>query len=271
MLRGLRREVEALGALEDELRRRLYLFVRSEGRPVNRDEAASAAGISRKLAAFHLDKLVERGLLTSSYARPPGRGGRGAGRSAKYYAPSERQIDVTIPERRYDLLGSVLLRALRSAHGDEPGEDAARRAAAEAGMDIGRAERRRLGIAPPGPERAMTVASRVLEETGFEPYRDDRGDVRLRSCPFHELAEQDRDLVCSMNERLVEGVVRGLGNDTVRAVLDPVPGQCCVRLTPPTSGATSGASPGGGTGRGRTRRASRRSDDHDDAGHAPPA
>jgi predicted ArsR family transcriptional regulator len=233
MLRGLRRDAAALGALEDKLRRRLYLLVRSKGRPVNRDEAASAVGISRKLAAFHLDKLVVRGLLTHSYARPPGRGGRGAGRTAKYYEPSERQIDVTIPERRYDLLGSVLLRALRSGHENERGEDAARRAAAETGMDIGRAERRRLGIVRPGPERAMAVATRVLEETGYEPYRGEDGEARLRSCPFHELAEQDRDLVCSMNECLVEGVVRGLGNDTVRVMLDPVPGQCCVTLKPP--------------------------------------
>jgi predicted ArsR family transcriptional regulator len=258
MLRGLRRDADALGALEDELRRRLYVFVRSHGRPVNRDEAASAVGISRKLAAFHLDKLVERGLLTYSYARPPGRGGRGAGRSAKYYRPSDRQIDVTIPERRYDLLGSVLLRALRSQHRDERGDDAARRAAADAGREIGRAERRRLGIAPPGAERAMTVATRVLEETGYEPYGDEDGGTRLRSCPFHELAEQDRDLVCSMNECLIEGVVRGLGNETVRVELDPAPGQCCVRLLPP-AGRETGArrtpsEPHGRTSETRERR-----------------
>jgi predicted ArsR family transcriptional regulator len=233
MLRGLRRDAEALGALEDDLRRRLYVFVRSQGRPVNRDEAASAAGVSRKLAAFHLDKLMDRGLLTHSYARPPGRGGRGAGRSAKYYEPSDRQIDVTIPERRYALMGSLLLRALRSRKDNETGEDAARRVAGAEGLEIGRAERKRLGIAPPGPERAMAVATQVLEETGYEPYGDDRGCVRLRSCPFHELAEQGRDLVCGMNERLVEGIVRGLGNDTLGVVLDPVPGECCVRLEPP--------------------------------------
>ena len=233
MLGGLRRDAKALGALEDELRRKLYVFVRAQGRPVSRDEAASAAGISRKLAAFHLDKLVDRGLLTHSYARPPGRGGRGAGRSAKYYAPSNRQIDVTIPERRYDLLGSVFLRALRSQSQGEAGEDAARRAAGETGFEIGRAERQRRGIPPPGAERAMAVTTQILEETGYEPYRDDRGCVRLRSCPFHGLAEQERDLVCGMNERLVEGIVRGLGNDTLGVVLEPVPGECCVRVQPP--------------------------------------
>jgi predicted ArsR family transcriptional regulator len=233
MLRGLERDAEALGALEDELRRKLYVFVRAEGRPVSRDEAATATGISRKLAAFHLDKLVDRGLLTHSYARPPGRGGRGAGRTAKYYRPSDRQLDVTIPERRYDLMGSVFLRALRSQQHGETGEDAARRAAGETGLEMGRTERRRRAIAPPGPERALAVTTQILEETGYEPYRDDRGCMRLRSCPFHDLAEQERDLVCGMNERLIEGVVRGLGNETLDVVLDPVPGQCCVRIDPP--------------------------------------
>jgi predicted ArsR family transcriptional regulator len=230
MLRGLKRDAAALGALEDDLRRSLYLIVRAQGRPVTREEAATVAGVSRKLAAFHLDKLVDRGLLVATYARPPGRGGRGAGRSSKYYEPSDREFDVTIPERRYDVLGSVFLRALRSLKGNE---SAAGRAAEETGLEMGRAERKRLGIAPPGPERTMAVATRVLEEAGYEPYRDDDGCVRMRSCPFHALAEQDRGLVCGMNERLIDGIVRGLGNETVGVVLDPVPGQCCVRLEPP--------------------------------------
>jgi predicted ArsR family transcriptional regulator len=235
MLSGLRRDADALGALEDELRRKLYLFVRSGGRPVNRDEAAAATGISRRLAAFHLDKLVDRGLLTSSYARPPGRGGRGAGRTAKYYEPSDRRIDVTIPERRYDQLSEVLLRALRSRGHAESGEDAARRAARETGMEIGRAERERLGIPPPGPERALAATEHVLEERGYEPYRDERGCVHLRSCPFHELAVRDRDLVCSLNERLLEGIVRGLGNEKIGVTREPATEECCVVLEPPTT------------------------------------
>ena len=235
MLSGLRRDAEALGALEDRLRRSLYLFVRSQGGPVNRDEAAAATGISRKLAAFRLDKLVDRGLLTSSYARPPGRGGRGAGRTAKYYEPSDRKIDVSIPERRYDVLSEVLLRALRSRGHAETGEDAARRVAQETGLEIGRAERERLGIPPPGAERALSAAEHVLEERGYEPYRDDIGCVHLRSCPFHELAERDRDFVCTLNQRLVEGIVRGLGNETLDVVLGPATEECCVVVEPPAA------------------------------------
>jgi predicted ArsR family transcriptional regulator len=233
MLQGLRSNADTLGVLEDDLRRELYLFVRAQGSPVTREEAARALGVSAKLAAFHLDKLVDRGLLAFSYARPPGRGGRGAGRPAKIYRPTEREIEVSIPERRYDVLGSVLLRALRSKRRGEDGDAAARRAARETGREIGEAQRRQLRLSSPGPERTMNVATRILEERGYEPYREPDGCVRLRSCPFHALAEQDRDLVCNINERMIDGVVRGLGNDSVDVVFDPVPGECCVRLTPP--------------------------------------
>jgi predicted ArsR family transcriptional regulator len=235
MMGRLKRDASAIAALEDGLRRRLYLYVRAQGRPITRDEAAAATGISRKLAAFHLDKLAARGLLSFEYARPEGRGGRGAGRPAKQYRPSNREIEVSIPERRYDFLGSMLLRALRSLGRGDTGEDAARRAANETGIEIGHTERERRGIPPLGPERAIAVTAEVLEGTGYEPYRDDEGCVRLGNCPFHALAEEDRDLVCRMNESLIEGVVRGLGNDNVGVVLDPVPGGCCVKLTPPVA------------------------------------
>jgi predicted ArsR family transcriptional regulator len=102
-----------------------------------------------------------------------------------------------------------------------------------------RAERKRLGIRAPGAERAIAVTTEILDRTGYEPYRDDIGCMRLRSCPFHALADENRDLVCHMNESLIDGVVRGLGNDTVDVVLDPIPGECCVRLESPAAKETS--------------------------------
>jgi hypothetical protein len=94
--------LEAVGTLADDLRRRMYLFIRDRGRPVSRDEAAEAVGISRKLAAFHLDKLIEKGLLKAHYRRLSGRSGPGAGRPSKVYEPAEVQVAVSIPSRSYD-------------------------------------------------------------------------------------------------------------------------------------------------------------------------
>src|SRR5918999_5357442 len=129
----LRTAATVLGALQDDVRRRMYLFIRAAGRSVSRDEAAREVGISRKLAAFHLDKLVDRGLLEAHYARPPGRSGPGAGRSSKLYEPSDVEIDVSIPGRRDDLVGDILVDALQSLSPDERPIEAARRAAGKAG------------------------------------------------------------------------------------------------------------------------------------------
>ena len=46
-----RQAMAAIGLLADELRQRLYRFVAAQPRPVTWDQAAAAAGISRKLAA----------------------------------------------------------------------------------------------------------------------------------------------------------------------------------------------------------------------------
>ena len=210
----------------------MYLEIRAKRRPASREEIAAAVGVSRKLAAFHLDKLVDRGLLVASYARPSGRRGRGAGRSAKYYEPSAREFDVSIPERNYDVMGSILVQAIER---QAPGEDVritAQRVAHEFGAQVGRTARALRHLPPPGAERAMSVASEVLSTCGYEPYGDD-GSVRFHSCPFHVLAEQDRQLVCGLNRELVHGIVSGLGNETLHVTLAPRPNECCVQLRRP--------------------------------------
>jgi predicted ArsR family transcriptional regulator len=233
MQRGLGRGASAIAALDDGLRRRLFLFVRDQGRPVGREEAAAAVGISTKLAAFHLDKLVDRGLLTFGYARPEGRTGRGAGRTSKLYEPSGEEFEVSIPERRYDLAGSLLVKAIREERDDERAGDAAMRVAEREGLGLGERIRSDIRLRPPGAERALTVAEDVLARHGYEPYLEDRGRVALRNCPFHTLSQESPELVCGMNRAFIEGLVRGLGNDTLEVELDPAPGRCCVKLATP--------------------------------------
>lgn len=229
MLKRLRRDAGAVGALEDDLRRDMYLFIRAAGRPISRDEAAEHVGISRKLAAFHLDKLVDKGLLAAHYARLPGRTGRGAGRSSKLYEPSDIELDVSIPERRYDIVGEILVAAL-SDTSDKPARDVARRVAFERGHAIGEEVKAEMNLRPPGSERVLSIAEETLGAYGFEPYRDEKGSVSLRNCPFHNLSRQAPDLVCGLNREFVDGLLRGLGNQGVAADLEPTPGECCVKL-----------------------------------------
>src|SRR5437867_9147782 len=108
----LERQLEDLAVLGDPLRRALHLHVVSRDRDVSRDQAARALGISRALAAFHLDKLVDAGLLEVTFRRLSGRSGPGAGRPSKLYRRSARQIDVTLPARRYELAARLLARAV---------------------------------------------------------------------------------------------------------------------------------------------------------------
>jgi len=228
MLRGLDKGAGAIAALDDHLRRRMYLFIRGQARPVSRDEAAEEVGISRKLAAFHLDKLVERGLLTAHYARLPGRGGRGAGRSSKLYEHSDLEIDVSIPERRYDIVGEIMVAALED-DSTESSREVTRRIAYERGHAIGKEVKARLRMRPPGAERALAVAEETLATYGYEPYRVGN-QIALRNCPFHDLSRRAPELVCGMNREFIDGLLRGLGNANVEAALEPTPGECCVKL-----------------------------------------
>jgi predicted ArsR family transcriptional regulator len=227
------RNTAAIAALNDPGRRRLYELVRDAGHPVSRDEAAEKVGISRSLAAFHLDKLVERELLTFSYARPPGRSGPGAGRPSKLYRPSTTEVEVSVPERHYDTIGKLLVESILAYPGARDRLGVAEDVADREGRAIGEEVRKELRLRPPGAERALTTASDVLRARGYEPYAAEDGSLRLRSCPFHALARHAPELVCRMNRAFIEGIVRGLGNESVEAALEPTEGECCVTLRGP--------------------------------------
>jgi predicted ArsR family transcriptional regulator len=210
-------DLASLSSLDDPVRRRLYEVVRERTEPVGRDEAAAAAGVGRALAVYHLDKLVEAGLLTASYQRPPGRSGPGAGRPAKLYMRSDREFAVTVPPREYELAARLLVQAVEA---DPTGRS--RAVLLEAA--------RRLGAELAGAAGAAGGLEGALAGHGYEPRRGEDGVIRLRNCPFHQLAEHHRDVVCGMNLGLIEGILAGLGAEGLRAVLDPQPGHCCVAI-----------------------------------------
>ncbi|WP_034263428.1 helix-turn-helix transcriptional regulator [Actinospica robiniae] len=219
----------ALGALGDDTRRGMYAFIRRAHRPVSREEAAESVGISRKLAAFHLDKLVDVGLLRTRFDAP-GRT-RKVGRAPKLYEPAPDAIRVSIPERRHELLAEILAAAVTAEEPDRPAREAALEVADRRGHAFGSHERERHRPGRLGTERALSLAACSLEEFGFEPERTAPDQVLLRNCPFHPLAITSTDLVCGINHRFLTGFLRGLGADgAATAVLHPDEEACCVRL-----------------------------------------
>src|SRR5689334_14945979 len=172
----------AVAALDEPTRRRLYDYVVRRPEPVSRDDVAAALGVARATVAFHLDRLVEEQLLVVEYERRTGRTGPGAGRPAKLYRRSDRQVSVSVPERHYELAGELLASAIEEA--DETGGSAreilARRAREH------------------GAGRAAPDIVAALEEHGFEPRVEGDG-VLLGNCPFQRLARTHTRLVCEMN------------------------------------------------------------------------
>jgi len=219
-------EWDRVQLLTEPTRRAAYDVVRAARRALTRDEVAAATGISRRLAAFHLDLLAEGGLLTVDFARPPGRTGPGAGRPSKRYRVSEVELELSLPPRRYDLAARVLARAVA-----EPGDGSpADRAAA-----IARDEGRRIGMlrrqgGRMSARRTLDAAAAALADVGYEPRADD-GCVRLGNCPFHAILDVAPPFVCTLNSDLVGGILEGLGaSDRVTAALDGVPPDCCVTV-----------------------------------------
>jgi predicted ArsR family transcriptional regulator len=211
---GLDQRLAALASLGDPLRRELYHCVIGRDGGVGRDEAAAVVGVSRALAAYHLDKLVDAGLLDTRFERRTGRRGPGAGRTAKLYLRSATPVEVALPARDFELIAG--LRAYAVEADPSGGSRAALQRAARA-----------LGaeVAAGGHDDA-TVRS-LLAERGYEPY-EDAGVLRLRNCPFGRLAETHRELVCHANLAFMEGLLQGRRRGGLRVVLEPRPGRCCV-------------------------------------------
>lgn len=226
---GLEQRIAGIAALDQPLRRDLYRLL-ADGRWRTRDDAAAALDVARSVAAFHLDKLAEAGVLATRFERLSGRSGPGAGRPSKLYGLARDELAASVPERHYDLAGSLLARAIaESARTGDDVRTCLEAAAVAAGRDIGELARDAVADARRGKQRREAVLD-VLTENGYEPSIV-HGQVALANCPFHRLAEQERELVCGMNLHLLSGLIEGLGQaDDLRAHLAPEPGYCCVRI-----------------------------------------
>jgi predicted ArsR family transcriptional regulator len=214
-------EFTAVGSLADPVRRQVYDYVVAQDEPVGREQTASATGIALHTARFHLERLVDEGLLRTEFRRLTGRSGPGAGRPAKLYCRAAGEVSVSVPPRSYDLVGSVLAGAVASSLAGEPLDEALRAEAHRRGHEA--------GASFTGPGEGLDRVHALMERDGFEPAVDE-AELTLRNCPFDALAKEQPALVCGVNLDYVDGAIEGLGCAGLRARLEPSPDHCCVRV-----------------------------------------
>ena len=229
----LEQRVSAIAALDQPLRRQLYRFLAEAEGAISRDDAAEALAIPRSVAAFHLDKLAEVGLVDVHFERTTGRSGPGAGRPTKLYGPTDREMAVSVPDRSYDLAAALLATAIDES--DRTGAPVGK-CLATAARATGRALGEEAASAATSKRNSRaqrrTAIVEVLRRHGYEPQVARSGEIALKNCPFHRLAEQHRSLVCGMNLDFLAGLLEGFGRaDGLGARLAPEPGYCCVRIS----------------------------------------
>lgn len=228
----LERQIAGVSILNDPVRRALFHYISEQADAVSREQAAEAVGIQKTLAAFHLEKLTEQGLLQVEFRRMTGRSGPGAGRPAKLYQRSELELDVSLPPREYDLAARLLAEAIVAS---EASGRFVREELEVASHDFGRGvgtQALRIAGARSSKAKRREALMGTLRDHGFEP-RVTGQDIVLSNCPFHLLAQEHTELVCGMNLHLMAGLRAGL-DVALQPRLEPTVGQCCVKFCTPT-------------------------------------
>jgi predicted ArsR family transcriptional regulator len=198
-------------------------LLRAAGAPLGVRQVADRAGLHANTARFHLDALVEAGLAARA---PLARSGPGRPSTA-YWAVEGGAAG----RRRYRLLAEMLSSLIAGVM-PEPGQ-----AAAEAGREWGRylteqpAPYRRLDA-----DEAVGRLTATLEEIGFAPEPAAGGtqyQLRLRQCPFREVAQNHQEVVCSLHLGLMQGALARMRAPVTADRLQPFaePSLCIAYLT----------------------------------------
>ncbi|HZJ48245.1 MAG TPA: helix-turn-helix domain-containing protein [Acidimicrobiia bacterium] len=212
-----RQVADLASTLGDATRRGIYVTVRESPEPATASQIAELFGIHANVARHHLDRLVADGYLQVTRRRPSGRTGPGAGRPAKHYEPTRKNVSLQFPARRYDLLAELLLRVI-----ERTAPDSAAEIATEVGREYGRELASDIGFPnDSGYEAAAIAVARALMGIGFEvEARPGDHELVTRFCPFGESAKNHPEIVCQLDQGLVSGLLERTEHIPV-AVVNP--------------------------------------------------
>jgi predicted ArsR family transcriptional regulator len=190
--------IEVHKALADDTRYRLYRYLRLSGRPVAIRELATRLSLHPNTLRPHLRRLEEVGLVASEQRKGPN-----VGRPQTLYLA----VDAEPREGRdHQLLADILAGLLTSARQRERAQELAR----EWGTYlVGRSAPRPGAPRSSGPN--LAVLQEALAGAGFTPRFRRRGprtvEISLRDCPFRDLLDEHRELVCAVHRGLLEGML----------------------------------------------------------------
>jgi predicted ArsR family transcriptional regulator len=184
-------------ALADDTRFRLYRHLRRSGRAVSIRELAARLSLHPNTLRPHLRRLEEAGLVGHEFRR-----GATVGRPQTLYLAVDIEGG---QDRDYRLLADVLAGLLTSSRQRDRAQEQAR----DWGAYL-------VGRAAPKPGSRnhaglnLAVLQTALADAGFDPRfrRSTRSvEIALRDCPFRELLEEHRELVCAVHRGLLEGML----------------------------------------------------------------
>ncbi len=201
--------------LGDATRRGIYITVRESVEPMTAGQIAELFDIHTNVARHHLDRLVSDGYLQVTRRHRTERRGPGAGRPAKYYETTDKEISVQFPVRRYDLLAELLARIV-----ERVAPDTAADLALEVGREYGRELAAEVGLArDEGFETAVTAVAKAMMGVGFESEANATDRVIVtRFCPFGEAASKHPEIVCKLDQGIVSGLLESANAEGVPVV-----------------------------------------------------
>jgi predicted ArsR family transcriptional regulator len=195
------KSLEIHKALADDTRYRLYRFVGLAGRPVSVREVSRRLNLHPNTIRPHLRRLEEAGLVTSEVRKGA------VGRPQTLYSVREPEEE---DARDYRLLAEILIGLVRGRRAIEQ----ARALAREWGAYLVGQNRPKPGTTRCPAGRNLALMQDAMARAGFDPrFRRSAGTevaVTLRDCPFKDLADEHRELVCTLHRGLVEGILGGL-------------------------------------------------------------
>jgi predicted ArsR family transcriptional regulator len=201
--------------LGDATRRGIYITVREAVEPATAGQISELFDIHTNVARHHLDRLVADGYLQVTRKRRSERRGPGAGRPAKHYETTAKEISVQFPARRYDLLAELLARVV-----ERIAPESAPEIAEEVGREYGRELAAEVGLSKDdGFDTAVTAVARVMMGVGFDAEANtDERRIVTRFCPFGETASKHPEIVCKLDQGIVSGLLESANAEGVPVV-----------------------------------------------------